>query len=320
MRCCLGFTVLSVLTVSQLPAAEPPLAFAPAAEAGWFAFDTGELRGKLRLDGKLQGVPEMVHAASGQEITYGGGHVGLLSHYRVFSTDARYGQAARDWPSEAKLSSDGAVEVRFPPGDDHPLEMTAVYRWTAPDTLDLETIAKPLVDMPDFEVFLSNYFAEGFTVSVYLQPPRFAKAEPPAFVAAEFSPLMDGNYLMFPRDREAARILFDRRWEHPPSPVQWSVNRYMAAPLAMRRHDPSGVTALLMAPPEDCFAVATPYERTPPDRIANHRSLYLSLFGRDVRAGEAARACTRLVVRKGLSDEEAVELYRDYVEKLEAGR
>jgi hypothetical protein len=316
MRCCLVFAVLSVLAVSQLPAAEPPPGFTPAAEAGWFDFDTGELRGKLRLDGKLQGIPEMVHAASGQEVTYGGGHVGLFSPYRVFSTDLRYGQAARDWPSEPKLLSDGAVEARFPPGDDHPLEMTAVYRWAAPDTLDLETIARPLADMPDFEVFLSNYFAEGFTVSVYLQPPRFAKAEPPAFVPAEFSPLIDGNYLMFPRDREAARIVFDRRWELPPNPVQWCVNRYMAAPLAMRRHAESGLTALVMAPPEDCFALATPYEKTPPDNIANHRSLYLSLFGRDVQSGETVRARTRLIVRKGLSDEEAVELYRDYVEKL----
>ena len=68
-----------------------------------------------------------------------------------------------------------------------------------------------------------------------------------------------------------------------------------------------------MAPPEECFAVATPYDRTPPDRVAGHRSLYVSLFGQDLAKGEAARARSRLVVRQGLKDHEVVEMYRTYL-------
>jgi len=315
MRSFFTSVMVVLLAAASLSAGPPTLSFKPAEEEGYFNFDTGLVRGKLRLDGKLQGIPELIHKESGLEVTYGGGHVGLLSHYRVFSADTRYGHAARDWSSLPKVLPDGAVEVYFPPGEDHPLEMTAVYRWVTPDTLDLETIVKPQQDMPRFEVFLSNYFAPDFAVSVYLKPPRFARGEAPAFMPADFHPLMEGNYLMFPRDREAVRIIFDRRWEQPPSPVQWCVTRYMAAPLAMRRHAPSGVTALVMAPPEDCFAVATPYNRTPPDRIAGHRSLYLSLFGHDVEKGQTVRARTRLVVKAGLSDEEAEELYQRYVEE-----
>jgi len=94
--------------------------------------------------------------------------------------------------------------------------------------------------------------------------------------------------------------------------VQWSVTRWLAAPLAMRREEKSGVAAVLMSPPEDCFAVATPYNRTPPDGVAGHQSIYLSLFGRDVKAGETARAHSRLVVGR-LSDQQAVEQYETYL-------
>ena len=62
-----------------------------------------------------------------------------------------------------------------------------------------------------------------------------------------------------------------------------------------------------MAPATDCFALAMPYGEE------SHGSVYLSLFGRDVKAGETAVARARLVVRHGLSDEQAVQLYRAFV-------
>ena len=65
-----------------------------------------------------------------------------------------------------------------------------------------------------------------------------------------------------------------------------------------------------MAPPEECFAVATPYEGE------SHYSLYLSRFGRDFKAGETARARTRLVIAASVSDEQAVALYQRYVREL----
>jgi hypothetical protein len=54
--------------------------------------------------------------------------------------------------------------------------------------------------------------------------------------------------------------------------------------------------------------------------VAGHQSLYLSLFGRDVRAGQTARADARLVVGRGLSDAEVVKRYADYLgERKEKG-
>jgi hypothetical protein len=64
-----------------------------------------------------------------------------------------------------------------------------------------------------------------------------------------------------------------------------------------------------MAPPQDCFAVLTPFGEE------GHRSVYLSLFGRDLKAGETATARARLVIGRDISDEQAIALYKAYVGK-----
>jgi len=60
-----------------------------------------------------------------------------------------------------------------------------------------------------------------------------------------------------------------------------------------------------MAPVSDCFAVSTPVQGD------GHRSLYLSLFGRDLKAGETASAQARLVIG-AFQDDEIVNLYKEY--------
>ncbi|MCX7826254.1 MAG: hypothetical protein N2689_11950, partial [Verrucomicrobiae bacterium] len=79
-----------------------------ADEPGFYAFDTGLFRGKLKLDGKFMGLYPLVDAKSGQELTR---PPGIFSPYRVFNTNRRYGNAARDWPITSKLLAGGAVEV-----------------------------------------------------------------------------------------------------------------------------------------------------------------------------------------------------------------
>jgi hypothetical protein len=307
-----SLTLLLAAVCTSAFAAEPPkLQFQPV-EKALYSFDTGTLRGKLRLDGKNQGVASLVHVPSGVEVAHGQ-LPGLLSLYRVFSTDARYGDAARAWPTTSKLLPDGAVEAVWPPSDEHPLEITAAFRLAAADSIDVEISVKPRRAMPGFELFLSNYFAAGFRASVYVKPNAFSggKSE---FLAADVNSLVDGSYLIFPRDRQAVQTIFDGRWERPPHPVQWSVTRWLAAPVAVRRHEPSGVAAVLMARGADCFAVATPYNKTPPDGVANHLSLYLSLFGRDLAAGQTATARTRLVVLDKPTDRQVVERYESYIQ------
>jgi hypothetical protein len=303
--------VVLTLAPGEVPAAPPDLAFKPADEKGFYTFDTGVLRGRVRLGGTSQGIVEMVHVPSGESLAAGGRLPGLFSYYRVFSGATRFGHAARDWPTVTKLLPDGALEVFWPAGEGHPLEMTAVHRFSRPDTLDVETTVKPLEDMPAFEAFLSSYYEKPFRARVYVTPPDDAAAGP-RFVPIDRTPDAKGGYVMVPRDERALAAIRDGRWKVPPNPVDWDVIFWLAAPLAMRQDAATGVTALMMSPPGDCFAVSSPWNPATPE-AGGYRSLYLSFFGQDLKAGQTARVSCRLVVAQNLSDEEAVKRYEAYL-------
>jgi len=255
------------------------------------------LKGKLRAGGKSKGLSSVVHQPTGITLD---SSMGLFGHYRVFSANKRYGTAAWDWPSEAKLRPDGSVEVNWPSAEDRPFELRAVYRWAAPNTLDLETSVQAKTNLAKFESFLACYFAEGFTnARVYVRSNSQQWLEP-----ADKS---YGVWQAFPRDDEAAAIIKDGRWTFAPSPVDWVIRPHLAKPLGVRRCAANGLQALVMSPAQDCFAVLTPFE------AEGHRSMYLSLFGRDLKAGEAARARARLVIASGLSDTQIMRLCEDYL-------
>ncbi len=304
LRC----VVLAGLVLAASPAfADPPnLAFQPAGD-GLFDFDTGVLKGRLKLDGKYQGLYPFVDAATGMELVH---PPGVFSFYRVLTNNRRYGNAARDWPTVAKLLADGAVEVHWPTAEKHPLEMTAVYRWSATDTLDLEIAVTPQQEMQHFELFMSSYFGKTFRASVYVKD----DGENPRFEPADRTPGAHGGYVMFPRDAKAVEMIRDGRWKIPPNPVDWNMGRSLAAPLAIRRDTTNGLTAVMMSRPEDCFAVASPWNPASPE-AGGYRSLYLSLFGRDLRAGQTAHARCRLVLRRNISDEQAVQRFEEFLKQ-----
>lgn len=279
-----------------------------AAEGGEYEFDTGVLRGKLRAGGKSLGLSSVVHVPSGTALSRSSG---LLGHYRVFSANHRYGPAAWGWPSEAALRADGSVEAHWPAAEDRPFEMWASYRLAGPDTIDLETGVRAQAYLPGFESFLASYFPEPFTQSLVYAHGESGAAGRPALMAAE-EPY--GVWQMFPRDRDAVALIQDGRWKIPPSPVDWAIRPPLAQPLAVRRHGGAGLTAVLMAPREDCFAVSTPHQRE------GHYSLYLSLFGRTIKAGETARARARLVIAEAAGEEQVVGLYRAYIRSLRGRR
>jgi hypothetical protein len=118
-----------------------------------------------------------------------------------------------------------------------------------------------------------------------------------------------GDWQTFPRDDGAVTIYGDGRWSRPPNPVTWQMMPRPAAPLALRRDAKNGLTAVLISRPSDCFAISMPYGEE------SHRSVYLSLFGRDLKAAEEASAGARPVIGKGITDDRARELYRAYLKK-----
>jgi len=271
---------------------------------GQYLFDTGVLRGELRQAERTIGLTSLVHVPSGTRLD---GTYGIFSYYRVFTTNKRYGHAAWEWPCASKLLPDGSVQVFWPADANRPIEMSATYRLSSPNTIDLETAAKAQDDLPGFEVFLASYFREGFAVPcVYVKENPQGEGKP-GFMTAKKAL---GDWQMFPRDDQVLPLIGDGRWKLEPNPVQWVIMPYMAAPVGVRRSAATGLTAILMAPPDDCFAISTPYEGE------GHYSLYMSLFGRDIKAGQKAKAHTRLVIAAGTLNEQVSDLYEEYVKGL----
>ncbi len=269
-----------------------------------YRFDTGLLRGTLRRGGKSRGLSSVTHVPSGTRLD---GSSGIFGHYRVFTTNKRYGHAAWDWPSTSKLTGDGAVQAHWPKAKDRPFELTAIYRWSGPATLDLTTTVKAQKDLPQFEAFLASYFNKSFPASsVYVEGSAKTVGKPSFQTTAKSA----GIWQMFPRNRKLVPLIEDGRWKQPPNPVKWAIRENLAAPLGIRRGKNSGPAAILMAPAEDCFALSTPYEGE------GHFSLYLSLFGRDVKAGQTATARSRLVIAKSPTEQQILGLYKEYVNGL----
>jgi len=228
--------------------------------------------------------------------------MGLCSHYRLLAAGKRYGTGAWDWTSSAVSLADGSVRASWTHDAGHPFDLTAVYRWSFPDTLDVTTQVTARENLQRFESFLACYF-DGFPRAYALVKASDQTAGRAGFHEALQS---DAAWHIFPRDSQAVDIIQDGRWKQPPSPVEWRIMPQLAGAVAMRRDEATGLTALVMAPPEDCFAVAMPFG------AENHRSLYLSLLGRDLARGQSASARTRLVLRRNLSDSGAMKIYEAY--------
>jgi len=272
-------------------AAEPP---AFTAEGHAFRFDTGALRGLLRGEGKSRGLLPVVDSATGTNLARS---VGLFAHYRLLDATTRYGVAGWEWTSVAERLSDGAVIARWTSDAAHPFDMTATYRWAAPNAFDVVTTVTARKDLRNLEVFLASYL-EGFGAAFAYTKDGFLEAKKEA-----------GVWQAFPRDAAAEKIIADGRWKHPPNPVDWAIRPALAAPLGMRRDAKTGLAALVMASPQDCFAVLMPFGEEA------HRSLYLSLFGRDFKEGESASARARLVIGRDISDAQAVKLYETFLKE-----
>jgi hypothetical protein len=282
---------------SASPARRATHGFTVDANEG-YGFDTGVLRGTLRADGKALGLTTVVHVPSGKAVS---GPYGLLSLYRVFSGNHRFGTAAWDWPSTARLLDLGAVEVHWPADAERPFDLRAVYRWHDAATLDTTISVTPERALPAFEVFLASYFDGSFADPfVYVSNPPETDHRPALLLARQAY----GDWQMFPRNDAAVAIIRDGRWEIEPHPVEWAILPRLAAPLAVRRAAGSGLVGVLMAPAADCFAIATPYVGE------THYSVYLSLFGYDLTAGQTRHAKARFVIGEALSDAELIKLHQ----------
>jgi len=280
------------------PGANPSAALSFQTDGKGFRFDTGFLKGRLHEDGRSIGLSEVTVAGMPEPVSQS---MGWLSLYRLLDDHARYGGGAWDWASEARLA-DGGVETAWQADAAHPFDLTARYAWARTNAMDITVTVRAREDLRGFEVFLANYF-KGFDRAFV----RTREGGLEQFVEAKER---DATWHIFPRGEEVVRLIQDGRWKREPNPVDWTVRPALAMPLAMRQDTTNRLTAVLMAPAADCFAVATPFG------AEAHRSLYLSLFGKDLARGASATARARLVIGRLFTQEQVVGIYRDYLQSL----
>jgi hypothetical protein len=276
------FLVLFMLWVA-IPAAQAAtsLRFAPG-EKGEFRFDTGVLKGEVCGGGKAKGFTSVVHVPTGMRLDRS---MGLHGAYRVFTTNHRYGTAGWDWPAESALQEDGSVTVLWRATKERPFELKACYKLPAADVLAVELQVKALQTLPGFEVFLASYFDTPFTNSMVLA--KTGDASSPRWISATPD---RGDWQTFPRDNSAAALFQDGRWKIEPNPVDWRLLEKFAEPKAMRRAGSNGIAAVFSAAARDCFAISMPHQ------TEGHYSLYFSLFGKTIAAGELDAANVRIQI------------------------
>lgn len=296
-----GIVVLAAATAfaADTPGRVKALRFTDAGD-GSYSFNTGLLSGKLRGEGKSVGLLPVVSVPSGEVLTRS---MGFAGHYRVFAGPRRFGSGAWYWPSDAKLLEDGAVEAHWPAADDRPFDLWSVYRWAGPSTLDIETRVRTRIELVDFESFLAFYFNENFRAASVAGQGKLLAAEQ-----------AEGAWQMFPRDADAVRLIRDGRWKVPPNPVEWTLRPPFDLPVGVRRSEASGLTALLMCPAAECFAVSTPHQ------TEAHYAMYLSLFGRTIQPGENASARARMIILPSAGTADIRRLYEQFNQNREPHR
>jgi hypothetical protein len=269
-----------------------------AAGPGEFQFNTGIVQGRLGSRDKAMGLSSVIYSPSSTSLDRS---MGLCSFYRVFTRNHRYGTAAWDWPGQYRLLENGTVQIQWPATDDRPFILSAVYRWLDPVTLEVSTTVTAQQDLPDFEVFLASYFQPAFSNALVCVKDDSSPRGPVKFVEASEA---RGAWQMTPRDASVIPLIQDGRWKLEPNPVDWKILPALGYPLTVRRAQTVPLTAVLMAPTNDCFAIAMPQQ------TEGHYSVYLSLFGRTVSKGQTAQARTWLMLLQGVHGESLIDLYR----------
>lgn len=280
-------------------AADSKLAFKDDGK-GNLAFDTGVVKGSVKKDGTGGGLKPISFVEPAVPID---NNHGLLVPYRFLTTPKRYGFGSWEWPRTGKLVDGGGAELSWATATNRPFHFSTTYRWKTADTLDMTLVFTADTDLQKFELFVGSYFRAFTKAKAYAKDAGNGK---PGFLEASKD---KGGMQLFPKNDEVMAMINDGRWKFPPYPNNWAIRPFLAGTLGMRQEPKSGVTVLLMAPTEDCFAVSMSQQE------AGLGALYLSLFGRDVKKGQSLTGRTRMIFGKDITAEQAVQKYLEYLKE-----
>lgn len=308
--------LILILIVSLNGKSQSPCTWHP--EKKELEFNLSHVSGVLNCDiqqgpGKSHHFSNVIHKPTGVKISPDGERMagaGMLNFFRVlieggYLTELRVEEALLE-PEE-----DG-ITLTWMPTIRRQAKVKVKFTFRQPNIIDMDLWVETLTNYPGFEILLSAYLAPGFESGVYVAKDEFGPVEPEQIRLVD-QPMIHGIWPFFPRDEAGANRLTDGRHQKGHWFWRMAIGRRYGMPLAFFSKD--GVDAILMGRPEDVYAVGATYKGDENnDNVAGHRSLYLSLFGEDFKAGEGRHTQMRMIIDDFGSDpDKHRELYRSFL-------
>ena len=285
-------------------------------------FSMDHLSGILNCDinrkkGKSHHFSKVIHKPSGLMISPDDArmkHAGMLNFFRVL-VEGGYLSELRVTEAQIEPEDDGITMI-FSPSIRLQAKIKVKFTFKEPNIIDMDLWVETLTNYPKFEILLSAYLAPGFESGVYVAEKEFGPNVAEQIRLTDQA-MIHGIWPFFPRDEAGANLLTDGRHQKGRWFWRMAIGRRYGMPLAFFSND--GVDAILMGKPEDVYAVGATYKGDASDNVADHRSIYLSLFGEDLKAGEGRHTQMRMIVGNyGSNPEKHQELYQTFINEVKA--
>ncbi|MFC1761114.1 hypothetical protein ACFL6U_03440 [Planctomycetota bacterium] len=239
-------------------------------------------------------------------------HVGFLNFFRVL-TKGGYLSELRAEKAHVKPEKDGAT-LTWPPTIRRQAKIIIRFTFRQPNMMDMDMSVETLTDYQGFEILLSTYQAPGFVSGAYVATNEFGPVEPEQIRVMD-QPMIHGVWPFFPRDEKGANTLTDGRHQKGRWYWRMAIGRRYGYPMAF--FSKGDIDTILMGRPEDVYAVGVTYQGDEEDNLADHRSLYLSLLGEDLAAGQSKRTQMRLIIDQfGSAPEKHAALYEEFLKEV----
>ena len=242
-------------------------------------------------------------------------HVGLLNFFRVLIRGGYLTELREEKPL-VKAEKDG-VTLTWLPTIRRQANVTIRFTFLEPNIIDMDMSVETMINYPGFEILMSAYMAPGFVSGAYVAKEEFGPVEPEQIRITD-QPMIHGVWPFFPRNEAGANLLTDGRHQKGRWYWRMAVGRRYGMPMAF--FNKGEVDVLVMGRPEDVYAVGVTYEGdAEKDNVAAHRSLYLSLFGEDLAAGEGRRTQMRMIIGEFGSDQNKhISLYEAFLDDVKS--
>ena len=288
-------------------------------------FSLSKISGVLNCDmqqkpgpGKSHHFSNVIYKPTGMKLSPDGERMagaGMLNFFRVL-IEGGYLTELRVEEAVLEPAGDG-ITLTWMPTIRRQAKVKVKFTFREPNIIDMEMWVETLANYPGFEILLSAYMAPGFESGVYVAKEEFGPVEPEQIRIVD-QPMIHGIWPFFPRDEAGANTLTDGRHQKGRWFWRMAVGRRYGMPLGFFSKD--GVDVILMGRPDDVYAVGATYKGDEiNDNVAGHRSLYLSLFGEDFKAGEGRYTQMRMIIDDFGSDPDRhEELYQAFLKEVES--